>query len=385
MSQASLGLWHESGYTCGMSLSIRQDHSRFKQIVRGKIKQNLKKYISQGELVGKQGKDLISIPIPQIDIPHFTFGQKDTGGVGMGPGEIGQPMGGEPQDGEGNQAGEGEGSHMLEVDVSLEELAELLGEELGLPAIQPRGKSRIDDFKLKYNGVNTTGPESLRHFKRTFKQALKRQLLSGAYKADAPIIIPFREDRRYRTWKKVEEPQVNAVIIYMMDVSGSMGDEQKEIVRIESFWLDTWLRKHYKGIETRYVIHDAVAKEVDRDTFFHTRESGGTMISSAYKLCADMIEAHFPASNWNIYPFHFSDGDNWSADDTKLCMDVLKNRILPAANVFCYGQVESPYGSGQFLKDLRGELGEDEKVLTSEIKDKEAVYNSIKDFLGKGK
>ena len=70
-----------------------------------------------------------------------------------------------------------------------------------------------------------------------------------------------------------------------MDVSGSMGDEQKEIVRIETFWLDTWLRHQYKGLECRYIIHDAVAREVDRETFFHTRESGGTMISSAYKLC----------------------------------------------------------------------------------------------------
>jgi len=292
---------------------------------------------------------------------------------------------GDVEEGDGRKAGEGGGEHMLEVDISLEELAELMGEELGLPEIQPRGVSKIDNLKTRYTGVNTQGPESLRHFKRTFKQALKRQLLAGSYKAEAPIIIPYKEDRRYRTWKVINEPQVNAVIIYMMDVSGSMGDEQKEVVRIESFWLDTWLRKHYKGLETRFIIHDAVAKEVDRETFFHTRESGGTMISSAYKLCADMIETHFPASQWNIYPFHFSDGDNWSADDTKLCMDVLRTRILPSANVFCYGQVESPYGSGQFLKDLRDQLGGDDKVLTSEIKDKEAIYTSIKDFLGKGK
>jgi uncharacterized sporulation protein YeaH/YhbH (DUF444 family) len=99
----------------------------------------------------------------------------------------------------------------------------------------------------------------------------------------------------------------------MMDVSGSMGDEQKEIVRAESFWIDTWLRTQYKGIEVRYIIHDAVAREVDRDTFFHTRESGGTMISSAYKLCRDLIKSDYPPSAWNIYPFHFTDGDNWSA------------------------------------------------------------------------
>ena len=131
----------------------------------------------------------------------------------------------------------------------------------------------------------------------------------------------------------------------MMDVSGSMGDEQKEIVRIESFWIDTWLRHQYKGLETRYIIHDAVAREVDRDTFFHTRESGGTMISSAYKLCQEIIDADYPPGGWNIYPFHFSDGDNWSADDTRLCIELLKNDILPGVNLFAYGQVESPYGS----------------------------------------
>jgi uncharacterized sporulation protein YeaH/YhbH (DUF444 family) len=171
----------------------------------------------------------------------------------------------------------------------------------------------------------------------------------------------------------------------MMDVSGSMGDEQKEIVRIESFWLDTWLRHQYKGLETRYIIHDAVAREVDRDTFFHTRESGGTMISSAYKLARDIIKAEYPSSSWNIYPFHFSDGDNWSADDTRLCIDLLKGEILPQVNQFAYGQVESPYGSGQFIKDLREHVGESTNVALSEIADKDAIYSSIKDFLGKGR
>ena len=139
----------------------------------------------------------------------------------------------------------------------------------------------------------------------------------------------------------------------MMDVSGSMGDEQKEIVRIESFWIDTWLTKQYKGLETRFIIHDAVAREVDRDTFFHTRESGGTMISSAYKLCAQIIDDDYPPDEWNIYPFHFSDGDNWSMDDTLACVELLKKKLLPRVNMFAYGQVESPYGSGQFIKDLR--------------------------------
>jgi len=368
-----------------MSLKIKQDHARFRDIVRGRIKRNLKKYIQKGELIGKKGKDFITIPVPTIDIPHFRFGEKSQGGVGQGDGNPGDPL--SPADGQqgSGQAGQGEGQHVLEVDVSLDELADILGEELALPRIQPRGKDRIIATKLRYTGVAPSGPESLRHFKRTYKQALRRQIASGAYNWKRPVIVPVREDRRYRTWKQVPLPETNAVVLYMMDVSGSMGDEQKEIVRIESFWIDTWLRKHYKGLETRYVIHDAVAREVDRDTFFHTRESGGTMISSAYKLAIEIIESEYSAANWNIYPFHFSDGDNWSADDTRLCVDLLAQRILPVVNLFAYGQVESPYGSGQFIKDLRETIGVKENVALSEIADKDGIYGSIKAFLGTGK
>jgi sporulation protein YhbH len=370
-----------------MSLKIDQDHSRFRNIVRGRIRQNLRKYISQGELIGRKGKDVVSIPIPQIDIPRFRFSDRQQGGVGQGDGNPGDPVGGggEEQEGEGGKkAGQGAGEHTLEVDVTLDELADILGEELELPDIRDKGKSKIINEKDKYTGVRRVGPESLRHFRRTYREALKRQIAMGAYRPENPMVVPIPEDKRYRAWKTESEPVANAVIIYMMDVSGSMGDEQKEIVRVESFWLDAWLQRQYKGLESRYIIHDAVAREVDRDTFFHTRESGGTMISSAYKLCAQLIDNHYPAEEWNIYPFHFSDGDNWSMDDTLLCVQVLKEKLLPRINMFAYGQVESPYGSGQFIKDLREHFGQDDRVTVSEIRDKDAVVQSIKDFLGKG-
>jgi uncharacterized protein len=369
-----------------MSQKIDQDHSRFRKIVRGKIKQNLRKYISQGELIGRQGKDKISVPLPQIEIPRFRYGDKDQGGVGRGKGNEGDPLGpGEEQPGEG-QAGNLPGDHALEVEITFDELAEILGEELELPKIQPKGRETIVTQKDRYTSIRRTGPESLRHFKRTFKHALRRQIAMGNYNPDKPVIIPVREDKRYRSWKTYPVPETNAVIIYIMDVSGSMGDEQKEIVRIESFWIDTWLRSQYDGITSRFIIHDATAKEVDRETFFRTRESGGTMISSAYKLCAQMIDDEYNPADWNIYPFHFSDGDNWSVDDTSLCIKLLRDKILPASNVFCYGQVESPYGSGQFLKDLKDHFSEgDGNLTTSEIKNRDAIVDSIKTFLSKGK
>ncbi len=370
-----------------MSLKIDQDHSRFRGIVKGRIRQNLRKYISQGELIGRKGKDLVSIPIPQIDIPRFRFGDKQQGGAGQGDGDPGDPVGGEEGDAEqgSGKAGDSAGEHVLEVDVTLDELAAILGEELELPDIMDKGKSKIINEKERYTGIRRIGPESLRHFRRTYREAMKRQIAMGAYSKDKPVVVPIPDDKRYRSWRTEAEPVANAVIVYMMDVSGSMGDEQKEIVRIESFWIDAWLSRQYKGLESRFIIHDAVAREVDRETFFHTRESGGTMISSAYKLCAQLIDDHYPPDEWNIYPFHFSDGDNWSMDDTLSCVELMKQKLLPRVNMFAYGQVESPYGSGQFIKDLRDHFGKDERVVVSEIRDKDAIVGSIKDFLGKGK
>jgi uncharacterized sporulation protein YeaH/YhbH (DUF444 family) len=189
---------------------------------------------------------------------------------------------------------------------------------------------------------------------------------------------------RYRAWDPKTIPESNACIIYMMDVSGSMGDEQKEIVRIEAFWIDTWLRHQYKNIDVSYIVHDAVAHVVDQHTFFHLRESGGTKISSAYELCLKQIAERFRPEDWNIYPFHYSDGDNWSARDTERCISILRDEILPRVNQFCYGQVKSAYGSGQFKKDLDQASGDDSRVISCEILDREGILPAIKTFLGKG-
>jgi hypothetical protein len=366
-------------------VSILEDQKRFRDIVKGKIKENLKRYVSQGEMIGKREKDLVKIPLPQIDIPNFRYGPKQKGGVGQGKGEPGDALG-KPDQGSGSgEAGNEPGEHQLEIDLSIDELADILGEALALPRIQPKGSKQIETTTVRYSAMAPVGPEGLRHFKTVYKQALKRQIASGTYDPINPKIVPIRQDFRYRTYKTVTKPQTKAVIIYMMDVSGSMGEEQKEIVRLESFWINAWLKKHYKGLETRFIIHDAVAREVDEDTFFRTSESGGTLISSAYKLCQSIIESDYSPSEWNIYPFHFSDGDNWSTEDTRICLDLVRNFFIPNVNMFAYGQVESKYGSGQFLKDLKKEFDGNESVILSSITSRDKILDSIKDFLGKGK
>ena len=361
---------------------IDRDRRRFEEIVRGQIKRDLKRYVTGSEMIGRRGGQLVSIPVPRIELPRLRYGQNGKGqGQGQGEGQ------GDGSQGEGEavgSAGSESGQHLLEVELRLEEMAAILGEELELPNIQPRGRARVEVTSRKYNSISKQGPRSLRHMRRTIKETLKRQISDRTYDPDDPKLIPVEDDLRYRSFREVTTPDHAAMILYMMDVSGSMGREQKEIVRLVSFWSDTWLRSQYRSLETRYMVHDAAAKEVDQDTFYRLRESGGTKISSAYELAAELLDSEFPASDWNVYLFHFSDGDNWSGRDTEKCLGLLRERLLPAANMFCYGQVKSAYGSGQFMKDLDASLTTDENVISCEILDREGILPAIKTFLGKG-
>ncbi len=361
---------------------IERDRARFKKIVRGAIRSGIRKYISHGELIGRKGKDLVSIPLPQLESPRFRFGQSQRG-VGQGEGNPGDPLAFDPNGQGSKKAGSDPGEHILEVELTLEELAAMLGEELALPRIEPRGKKNIVAERDKYKSIARSGPEALRHFKRTFRRALRRQVISGTYDPAEPRVWPVKEDKLYRSWKTIPERESNAVVIYMMDVSGSMGDEQKELVRLASFWIDTWLISQYKGVERRFIIHDAEAREVDQETFFHTRESGGTRISSAYGLCLKVIRESFPPKDYNLYPFHFTDGDNFNEDDEEALK--LLNELLPQVNVFCYGQVEGTYGYGQFLKLIQEKSEGEDKVRTAAIRTRESIYDALKAFLGTGR
>ncbi len=366
-----------------MISSITKDHQRFRQIVKGKIREDLRRFLTRGELMGREGKRTISIPVRGIDSPRFRYGDNSDSGVGSG--EAGA---GDQADTEGDGLGPGgtqEGKHILEVEVSLDELADILGEELQLPRIEPKGHKQITSEKDRYSGVRPVGPESLRHFRRTYRKALRRQIMTGTYNPENPRIIFERSDKVYRSWKTVMSPQSNAVIVYMMDVSGTMGDEQKELVRLEAFWIDAWLRRNYRGIESRYIVHDVRAGEVDRDTFYRIREDGGTRISSAFRTARALIEDQYVPDEWNIYLFHFSDGDNSSESDSRECCSMLREHLLPMCNMFGYCQVASAYGSGNFVNVLHEHLAEEEKLITSRVNNKDDIYDSIKAFFAAGR
>jgi uncharacterized sporulation protein YeaH/YhbH (DUF444 family) len=355
---------------------IQSDASRFRKIVRGKVREELKRHLGHHELFGREGKHVVSIPVPHLELPHFVH---DPGGKGVGQGD------GEGEAGEGNKAGKDPGQHILEAEFSVEELAQMMGEALELPRIEPKGHDELAAERGRYTGVSNVGPESLRHFKRSYRQAMRRMISTGAYNPDEPNVVLHRADKRYRTWRPKHQPSTNAVIVYMMDVSGSMGADQKELVRTESFWLDAWISNHYQGTRQVYIVHDAAAKEVDRETFFRIRESGGTVISSAYTLAKQIVTERFPPQDWNLYLFHFTDGENYSRQDTAKCMDMLDEQLLPMVNLFGYGQVESYGTSGDFYEALHKRFEENAKVALSRVPDRNAIADSIKTLLGKGR
>ena len=169
-----------------MTLNIEQDLNRFRQIVKGRVRKDLKRYMSSGEIIGKQGDKLVSIPLPEINIPKLRYGKNQTGGVGQGDGEEGEKVDGA---GEG-QAGDSPGEHLLEAEITVEELAEILAEELSLPRIEPKGKKHISSVRDKYTGIARVGPNSLRHTRRTYREALKRQMATGTYDPARPVLIP---------------------------------------------------------------------------------------------------------------------------------------------------------------------------------------------------
>jgi uncharacterized sporulation protein YeaH/YhbH (DUF444 family) len=362
------------------SLGIDPDVRRFREILKGKVREDLNRYITSDEIIAQHGNDVISVPVKEISIPRFVFGSNEEGvGEGEGDGE------GQAGDGKGKKGGSGEGQHIREEKFHIEELADLLGDSLELPRIKPRLTSGLEEAVPRYEGISRQGPPSLRDPKRTFREALKRSIAEESYNEDDPVVVPIKEDFRYRSARLKPRPKTNAVIFYVIDVSGSMGDLEKSLARNTAFWTDAWIDRQYQGTEKCYIIHDVAAKVVDRDTFFTTRESGGTIISSAYQLAKEQIATRFPPDEWNIYVFHFSDGDNSSQQDDARAVGILKEDILPHINLFGYVEIGAHHGGGGFIRYLEGQLGDREEVVTTTMNHRKDIIPAIKELLGTGR
>jgi len=153
-------------------------------------------------------------------------------------------------------------------------------------------------------------------------------------------------DLRYRVVQEKTESQSNAVILAMMDVSGSMSTTKKYLARSFFFWMVEFLKHKYRNVEIRFIAHTSEAKLVDEDEFFHKGESGGTICASAYDMACQLIDTDYPPSKWNIYAFHFSDGEDWDPAKT---MQSVKRLMDRKPNMVGYGEIRTEVAYGQQL------------------------------------
>ena len=231
--------------------------------------------------------------------------------------------------------------------------------------------------------MSSVGNNCLLHKKKTLKNAIKRAISSDEFDPDdVTNIYPIAQDKIYKTWNVIDSPDINAAIFFLQDISWSMDGEKRELVRELCWYLEQWIKKFYKQVDLKHIVHDVVAREVDQEKFYGFEAGGGTKISSAFELTSDIIDSSYPLEDWNMYIFYFSDGENWSSD-TARCIDII-DELQTKCNLIGVGEVK-----GQDWSDFALKIEEkiDEKLLdpgtvvTTSIDTHDDVLRAIQDFL----
>ena len=386
---------------------IIEDEQEFLDVARGKIREDLRRYLSKGQIhVHRRGEGkTVQIPVEWIEIPTLRYGFPPDVMIGQGEGDIGGDLGPvEPGDEKGKDSdsgGQGHGDRGIIVEFPEDEFSRMFQEILELPRIKPKGDRSVFEEREKYSTIARLGPHSMIHLRRSFLRAIQHNIATGDFRPpEKNKILVYPKDRRYRSYEKVREPKNNAVIFYLRDNSGSMGMPERVVVNRIVDFCEFWLSWNYDKLDSVFIIHDDRASEVPRAAFFREGWYGGTTCSSALKKMHEITEERYPASKWNIYGVYLSDGMNWESDNL-VFVEMLRDKILPVVNQFNYGQLQlqRPWwdayqGSAANVFSYPGSIGKlieehfrsVENVVQAVIgSDKEeVVIDAIRKFFGKG-
>ena len=352
------------------------DQARHNEKIKEAIKENLPSIIAEEAIITSDGQHIIKVPIRSLELPkfRFDFGRNKHIGQGDGNSKPGDQIDSSGP-GQGKQAGDQPGIDYFEAEVTIDDLAALLFEDFELPRLRQKQSEVLETDSIRFDEVSKKGMMPNLDKRRTILQNLRRNALAGR-----PGFRGVRDDDlRYRVWNQDVRRDSNAVIIAMRDVSGSMGEFEKYISRSFYFWMVRFLRTKYKQVQIVFITHHTEAREVNEETFFKLGESGGTKVSSAYNLAWSIIQSRYPNEAWNVYPFHFSDGDNWGESDNRLCVDLV-SKMLEVVNVFGYGEIrEGAVRSSSTLMAAFREI-HDPNFSSVVISDRKDVYPALRQF-----
>lgn len=359
---------------------VTRDQRRHQKKVEEAIKGDLARIVGNEDIITSDGSRTIRVPVRTLTLPRIVFDHgEERVGQGTGDSGKGKVVGNRPQKGDtsGRRAGDQPGVDYYEAGITIDDLAALVFKDLGLPNLEDRGKKDVVSQEVKWNDIRRKGPMGNLDKRRTILENMRRNAREGKARFEGII----QDDLRFRVWDEEIKPETQAVIIAMRDVSGSMGEFEKYITRATYFWMFRFLRTKYRNVEMRFITHHTEAKEVDEKAFFELGESGGTRVSSAYQLCLDIVQRDYPPEDWNVYPFHFSDGDNWGDVDNERCIDLIK-KGLPLYNMWGYAEIQEHRRqtySTTLMKAME-KLKDDPKVVATVINSKEGVYPAIQTF-----
>jgi sporulation protein YhbH len=293
----------------------------------------MRELIAEEAIITSDGRKKVKIPLRYLDQYRFRYGNPQPG-VGQGPGQPGEVIG--QQNGDGNgpaQAGDQPGEQTYEVEVPLEELTQMMLEDLALPWLEEKPERQVTSVTHRFTDIRRKGSLANIDKRRTLLNNIKRNASRGV-----PEVGNIQEDDlRFKVWDTHEEVHANAAVYMLMDRSGSMTTSKKYVAKSFFFWMVRFLRYKYRHVETVFIAHDVEAQVVPEQDFFALSNSGGTCCSSAYQLAYEHLQQHHPARSWNIYLFHFSDGDNWPGDNEK-CKDLV-NVLLQYCTMVGYGEI----------------------------------------------
>jgi len=360
-----------------------RDRRRHIEKVKQSIKDNIADIIAEESIIGENKDKLVKIPIRSLKEFRFVFGQNhEKVAQGSGKEQLGDVF---EQTDEmqtvGDQPGDQPGVDMIETEITLEELLEIMFDDLSLPFDERKKLKQLMSQKgLKKSGHRRKGIRPRLDKRLTAKLRLKRKVATEAINSED---FPFHDrDLRYFFVKPKLKESVNAVVICIMDTSGSMSSHKKYLARSFYFLLYNFIRAKYQEAQIVFIAHHTEAKEVSEREFFHKVESGGTYISSGYSKALELIQERYHPNNWNIYVFHCSDGDNYYSDNEKAL--TLAEELCKQVTLFGYGEIK-PYGSG-YYSDSMLELFKSIKhhnFFSSLIEKKEDLYPTLKQFLSK--
>ncbi len=354
------------------------DQARHDEKVREAIKDNIGDLLSDHDVMTGDQDAIVKIPVRGLELPKFRFGDPLSGqqvGQGDGKSQVGDKIGKVPKPGQGGGQGAGElpGIDFYEHTMTVRDVKDFLFDQLGLPRMKPKGGGTTLGDRVIFDDVRKNGRMSQVNWRRTAQENIKRNAMKTKGKAAFGELR--QEDLRFKTWTTQPKPADNAVLLLLMDASGSMGKTQKDIARVASWWMLELLRSKYENVQVEFITHHTTAQRVSEIEFFTKGESGGTQASSAFLLAKDILSTDYPLADWNAYPVHFSDGDNQEKDNG-LCAGVVKDLVVTGVNQFAYLEVG---GTGQTnLTKMFTALHEsDGRIVPAIARDKKAIFPAL--------